>query len=451
MAGRVPLGGRRRPVSPSRLALEVGRVGCRRDGRNRGIPRGHSGEGGDRGTSSPPSIVFTCGGTGGHIYPAVAIADRIRGCDSAIAIDFVGSRDRLEWRLVPQSGYAIRSVPCAPIRRPAASVRNVGSALIQVLGLVKALWILLRRRPAAVVGTGGYVTVPLCCAAWLLRIPVFLHESNAFPGLATRFLANTLRCATKVFLGFAGARTYLADPGAAIVTGNPVREAIARCRGGGDQGRRSRDDLVRGIFGPRHGAPLGDDTTCLCFMGGSLGAGKINEVLPKAIETLFSQFPNLAIIWQTGERYHDRAVSAQASESEGGATIQSTYGDRLAIVPYLEDMESVYSLSDLIVCRSGAITCSELVASGTPSVLIPSPNVTDDHQRKNAAALAEKDMAWVLDEADLSSAALVHTISEILEGNGRVLRGMRVALEGAPENSACAQITESIIDYITKL
>ncbi|QDZ18182.1 UDP-N-acetylglucosamine--N-acetylmuramyl-(pentapeptide) pyrophosphoryl-undecaprenol N-acetylglucosamine transferase [Chloropicon primus] len=392
----------------------------------------------------PPSILFTCGGTGGHIYPAVAIADRIKRVCPDLEVGFIGSRDRLEWDIVPKSGYPIRSVPCAPIHRPIASFRNVRTILIQVLGLLKALWLLARRRPAAVVGTGGYITVPTCFAAWLLRIPVFLHESNALPGLATRFLVNTLGCAAGVFLGFAEARKHLRGGTNVVVTGNPVREGILPKNWDGIEARADKINRLWGRVGGGSGGTRPSEGLCLCVMGGSLGAGKINQVLEECAETLLTKFTDLHIIWQTGERYYEEARGG-ASRGGSDARGRGSPNERLAILPFLDDMPLVYSCCDVFVCRSGAITCSELLCARKPSILIPSPNVTDDHQSRNADALQNSGMAILLEEESLDGDALVATIESLLEEGGRKLKGMGEALEGAAENVASEDIAIAIL------
>lgn len=391
-------------------------------------------------------MTFTCGGTGGHILPAIAIADRLKHLAPGIEINFVGSRDRLEWSLVPRHGYAIRSVPCAPFHRPLASLRNVRTLLLQVAGIISAIWLLIRKRPSAVVGTGGYIAVPTCVAAWLLKIPVFLHESNAFPGLATRFLVNTLGAATRLYLGFEKAETYLKHASSmskpAIVTGNPVREGIIA----ENRKWKSKDEAMGKLFGLRNlsdGTGGGGESVCLCVMGGSLGAERINQVVQESYETILETFPNVCMIWQTGERHY-----AAIEERERDAL--RDFRGRLAIVPFLNDMELVYSACDVCLCRSGALTCSELVASRCPSILIPSPNVTEDHQKRNAQELEEIGGAILMEEETLNKESLLDSVA--LAVKREKLNDMRDALQAASISTANASeiISKDIISQINQ-
>ncbi len=284
--------------------------------------------------------------------------------------------------------------------------------------------------------------MPTCAAAWLLRIPVFLHEANAFPGLATRFLVNTLRAAARLYLGFAHAGTFLRHP-RPVVTGNPVRQGIlapALALSATAAAARKADRLAR-LFPESKSGGASEEQVCICFMGGSLGSERINEVVRESLEVFLGQHGGAHIIWQTGQRYFDEAKGGK----EGKRGERGEGEGRLKIVPFLDDMALVYGACDLVVCRAGAITCSELLASQTPSLLIPSPNVTDDHQMRNARVLEEMGGAVLLAERDLSGAALQETIESMLGSSMKRLREMRAALGKAPQVRATETISESIL------
>jgi len=290
--------------------------------------------------------------------------------------------------------------------------------------------------------------VPTCAAAWLLRIPIFLHESNAFPGLATRFLVNTLRAAARLYLGFARAKTFLTHPGP-IVTGNPVRQGIAAPLGGAAASEEKARCLERLFPGSVSQEEEGAKRVCICFMGGSLGSERINQVVRESLGTFLDRHRNAHIIWQTGQRYFSEARGAATVACEGEDQQEEERMEdqetRLKIVPFLDDMALVYGACDLVVCRSGAITCSELIASRTPSLLIPSPNVTDDHQKRNAQVLEAMGGAALLEERDLSAETLVAAVESMLGDGRQRLREMEATLEKAPQARAGETISESIL------
>ena len=332
------------------------------------------------------------------------------------------------------------------MHRPLKSWRNIKSILMQVLGVLTALWILARKRPAAVIGTGGYICVPTCTAAWLLRVPVFLHESNAFPGLATRFLVNTLRAARQVYLGFASAGKHLSGKCTSTVTGNPVRWGIHP-----ERRPMSKAQAVRKLFGAdaAEGTPNAETCVCVCIMGGSLGAEKINRIMQQCKSKILGKFQDVCMIWQTGDKHYEALASSVENEDGSGSK-------RLALRPFLHDMETIYAACDLFVCRAGALTCSELLVSERPSILIPSPNVTEDHQTKNAAVLSGLGGAVVIEEERLSVEALLETLDSLLSENARELREMKLALRehntpsnGQKSDDACDKITKSIAAYLS--
>ena len=319
-----------------------------------------------------PRILFACGGTGGHVYPAIAIADAIRERVPGVAITFAGTQDRMEWEAVPKAGYSIHPITVSGFQR-GLSLSAIGRNLSFPFKLMKGFWDAYKLigdfDPDVVVGTGGYVSGPVGLAASLRRRKLVLQEQNAYAGATNKLLAPR---ADLVFVAFDAAQSYF--PGETQVAGNPVRQDLADANA---KEAREHWDIPA-------------DANVLLAMGGSLGAGPINGALKLHLESLLAD-PSAFVIWAAGKRYYDTLREAIPAH------------DRLRLVPYLDRMDLAYAAADLALCRSGAITCSELAVTGTPSVLVPSPNVTADHQTKNARALADAGAAVLLPEADLDA------------------------------------------------
>ena len=371
----------------------------------------------------PPSFLFAAGGTGGHVYPAIAIADALREISPGVSITFVGSSDRLEAKAVPEAGYDFEVIPATGVQRP---IWRHPSNLKVPLRVLRSVWrvifVFLEKRPTCVIGTGGYVSVPTGFAAWIMGVPLLLHESNAYAGLANRALGLV---ATRVHIAFEQVERYF-PAGRCVMSGNPTRAALARAK---------REDALRYFCIEDGAGELRPEV--LVVMGGSLGAHVINLAMEHSVPVLLKNNPNLYIVWQTGKEYYDgmyeslrsrykqyiliqRRLADAEDESSGFARQRrealSAYerGDfdagaggsplhpRLRVLPYIKHMEHAYAASDLVVCRSGAITCSELLVTGKPCVLIPSPNVTDNHQTKNSMAMETKGASIMLRETALS-------------------------------------------------
>ena len=366
-------------------------------------------------TSTPgtPRVLFACGGTGGHVYPAIAIADAVRQLRPGASISFAGTRDRMEWEAVPKAGYPIRAVTVSGFQR-SLSASAIAKNLAFPFKLVKGLWdswrIVGADDPDVVVGTGGYASGPVGLAASLRGRPLVLQEQNAYAGATNKLLAGR---AERVFVAFEAAAPYFGDT-AVEVAGNPVRDDLARA----DRAEaRAHWDLP-------------NDARVLLAMGGSLGAGPLNGALERHLDTLLAD-EDTYLIWAAGKRYYDTLREAVPEH------------DRVRLVPYLDRMDLAYAAADLAVCRSGAITCSELAVTGTPSVLVPSPNVTADHQTKNARALADGGAAVLVPEPDLD-AQFEETVVPLLRDAGR-LAAMREAALQIARPDAARTIAEAVV------
>lgn len=343
------------------------------------------------------------GGTGGHVYPAIAIADAVRARRPDAQIVFAGTQDRLEARAVPEAGYALHPITAQGLQRRAAA-SNLLLPIRVMQGLLQSWRLVGAIDPDVAVGTGGYVAAPVLLAAWLRGRPLLVQEQNAYAGLTNRVLS---RLATRIHLAFPEAKDWVpADR--AVVSGNPTRQTLRET----DPDRRE----ARATF------DLPADERVVLVMGGSLGSAAINEAVEHNLEVLLDE-EDVHLVWQTGKRYYD-PIMKEIDEHP-----------RLRIVEYIDQMGAAYAAADLVVCRSGALTCSELQVTGTPAVLVPSPNVTANHQTKNARSLERAGAAVLLPEVDLN-ARLAEVVVELFEDPDALDRMSEAARERARPDAA---------------
>jgi len=311
----------------------------------------------------PLRVVLAGGGTGGHLYPALAVAERVRVEGGAVL--FVGTRRGLGARVVPEHGYPIAFV------RARGLTGGLGGAFLALyhtaVGLVQSVVLLAEEKPDLVIGSGGYVCVPVVLAASLLRIPAILLEQNAIPGKATRLLS---RVARKVCVSLPDCRQGL-PPGRVVVTGNPVRQEI----------------LSRDRGSARQGLGLPEGRTCILVSGASQGAASLNRAVLKALPVWRAQ--EWTVLHLAGPA-HLEQVRAQARGLVSGSTLD------YRVIGYQEDMAELYAAADVVVCRAGATTLAEVTARGLPAVLVPYPHAAERHQDHNAAVLEGHGAAWVL-------------------------------------------------------
>ncbi len=330
-------------------------------------------------------ILLSGGGTAGHINPAVAIAKYAIESDKDTKVLFVGTKRGMESSLVPAEGFDIKYVNVAGLKKE-LSLSSMISAAKLGAALVKTLAIMKKFKPDVVVGTGGYVCVSSVMAAKLLGIPAIIHEQNVFPGSAVKFLAD--KC-TLTAISFDESRKYLKNARSILLTGNPIRPAILN-----HSTNECKKEL--GVQGKK---------VILCF-GGSLGAARINDVMMDFIEK-YPPSEDTVLYFGTGKREYDRVMSTLKSRNiRPGANVK--------ILPYIDNMDVLMNASDVLICRSGAITLAELCALGKPSVLIPSPNVTNNHQEYNARALSDKGAAITINECDFDADSLKKALYSII-------------------------------------
>lgn len=331
-------------------------------------------------------IVFSGGGTAGHINPALAVADYISAKENKCEILFIGTKSGLESSLVPQAGYNIKYVKVEGLgMKP--SLKNLKSLIYMIRAKKECKRIITDFGADIVVGTGGYVCAPSVMAANSLGIPTLIHEQNVFPGSAVRFLSKK---STVTAISFEESRKYLSFAKKILFTGNPIRSEILACNR--EQSRKKLN--------------LTDEKFVVIF-GGSLGAEKINSVTVEYLKSLYGK-KGMKVLFATGKKNYDSVL-------QDVNRLNIKIGSSIQIVPYIYNMAEVMSAADLVVCRSGAITVSELCALGKPAILIPSPNVTHNHQEYNARALSDNGAAITILEKDFNVTSLSRAVNAVLD------------------------------------
>lgn len=333
-------------------------------------------------------IIISGGGTGGHIYPAIAIADKIMRKEPESRILFVGTKKGMESRLVPESGYEIRYISARGFNR-ANLFKNVNTAVDLLRGCRQVARLIKEFKPDMVIGTGGYVSLPVLFTAARKGLPVYIHEQNAFPGLANRILG---RYAKKIFISFQESEQYFKGKGEIVVTGNPIRNEF----------------IVSGIFNYREKLGINAGDFFILSFGGSRGAEKINDAILDLAKTI-GEVPNVRLLHITGRNYYD-TFKQKLKESINC----EKHSDKITVMPYTERIHEYMLASDLVICRSGAITVAELTACGKPAILIPSPNVTANHQYYNAKSVADKGGAVLILEKDLIDGRLENIVMRLM-------------------------------------
>lgn len=363
---------------------------------------------------SPKRILISGGGTGGHIFPAIAIANAIRRREPRAEILFVGACGRMEMERVPAAGYKIEGLPVAGFDRRRLW-RNVPVVVKLVRSLLRARRIVRDFRPDIAIGVGGYASGPILKEAQRQGVPTLIQEQNSYPGVTNKLLAPKARA---ICVAYDGMERFF--PAEVITrTGNPVRKEIADCAG------MDSAESKRALgFDPAR--PL------LLVVGGSLGARTINDSIAAGLDRLTAG-GRYQVMWQTGKLYAEECALAAAGHSDVKA------------MPFIADMARAYSAADLVVARAGAGTISELQLAGKAAILVPSPNVAEDHQRKNAMALVERDAAVMVPDSE----ARERLVDEALELMADASRRNLLA-----ENAARMALRESdtrIVDTIYRI
>ena len=361
-------------------------------------------------------IVVSGGGTGGHIFPAVSIANAIKAKHPDAEILFVGALGRMEMERVPQAGYEIVGLPVRGLIRPLWSPKNVGVLIDFLRSKHKVRKVLKDFRPMAAVGVGGYASAATLNAAHAMGVPCLIQEQNSYAGVTNKVLASG---ADKICVAYDGMeRFFPADK--IIKTGNPVRQSLIESTISVEDARKS--------FG------LDPEKKTVVFVGGSLGARTVNESILRHLD-LVEQAKDIQFIWQTG-KYYNASINKEIEGKKPG---------NLLVTDFISDMGAAYKAADLVISRAGASSISEFCLIGKPVVLVPSPNVAEDHQTKNAMALVNKDAAIYVKDADAPETLLKLAIDTVKDGNKLATLSANIKKLGL-KNSA-----DMIADEVIKL
>lgn len=356
-------------------------------------------------------IILSGGGTGGHIYPAIAIANELKSRYPDAEFLFVGAKDRMEMEKVPQAGFDIKGLWISGIQRK-LSLKNVMFPLKLISSLFKARKIVNKFKPDVVIGTGGFASGPLLYAAASKKIPTLIQEQNSYPGITNKLLGKKVN---KICVAYDGLERFF--PEAKIIkTGNPLRKGLL------DVDAKMVE--AKNFFNLKHGKYT------LLVLGGSLGARRINELIEKELDFLSTQ--NVQVIWQCGKLYYQQYKIYNHTKD-------------IQVYEFLNNMDLAYAAADIVISRAGAISVSELCAVGKPVIFIPSPNVAEDHQTKNAKAIVDKNAAMMIKEEDLN-ADFENKFSQLIANPNR-----QKELGDNIKGLALVNATNQIVDEVEKL
>ncbi len=356
-------------------------------------------------------VVFAGGGTGGHLYPAMAIAEEFQRRVENFQCVFIGTERGIEARVVPQQGYRLELVPVRGLLRQ-VTLRNLLVPYYLIKSIGQCLRVFSQFQPDLIIGTGGYVSGPALLAAWLSRRKFAVQEQNSFPGLVNRWWGER---ADLVFLSFAESRKFFRRQAHLRVVGNPVRTGF---------NRENRESAAKKW-------ELQQDRITLLAFGGSQGARKINELM-LAILPQFQTLENFQVLWATGAQNFDEVVRRAGQVRQ------------IKIVPYIDDMASAFSLADFVLCRAGASTIFELAYYGLPSLLVPFPYATADHQTFNARVLEQAGAGRLLVEKELTAEKLFGHIQELF-GDAELRQQMATAAKKMARPQAASEIVANCV------
>ncbi len=358
-------------------------------------------------SSEKEVIVIAAGGTGGHIFPALSIANELIKRKEKRRIVFIGSKRGLERKIIPKEGFDLIEIDIAGIKGKKL-FEKVRHGIKATSSLFRCIGHLKRLKPSIVIGTGSYVSGPVVLAGWILRIPTVIQEQNLYPGITNRFLSRLVR---ETAVSFEESKKYL--HGQVTFTGNPVRREFVTIR------RKKR----------------GDQLSVLVF-GGSQGASTINKGILESLPLIKELKSRLKIVHQTGPADFEAVKNAYMQE-----------GFQAEVYEFLSDMPKRFEEADLMICRAGASTIAEILAAGKASILVPFPKATNDHQRKNALALEEKGAAIVCEDSQLSGTYIASQINRFLEHPSLMdeMENKAASLHGGWATGKIVEITERIM------
>ena len=359
-------------------------------------------------------IIISGGGSGGHIFPAIAIANALteKGVKDIL---FVGANGKIEMEKVPQAGYRIEGLNISGFHRRQMK-RNLKFPFKLIGSLLKAKKIIDKFKPDVVVGVGGFASGPVLKIAQLKGIPTLIQEQNSYPGITNKLLAGK---ASRICVAYEHMDTFF-EKEKIILTGNPVRKDLNNVAELRSQAYRHFD--------------LDQNKKTLLIFGGSLGARSINNAIYNSRDIVKS-FDNVQLIWQVGKLYHDEFRNSELADYP-----------QVKILPFIDRMDLAYSAADVVICRAGALTISELAIVGKPAIFIPSPNVAEDHQTKNARALSEKDAAYLIQDNEAKE-KVIATAVKLLEDSD-TQRSLSLNLKAMAKPTAREAIAEEILKLV---
>ena len=364
-------------------------------------------------------VLMTCGGTGGHINPAIAIANTIKKRIPDAEILFVGTKRGQESVLVPRAGYELKFVESEGIRR-SLSLANIRAVARAIVSPIAAQPVIREFAPDVVVGTGGYACWPILKGASMMGIPTVVHESNAIPGMAVKQLQNSV---DKILLNFEKSKEYMSKKAKTVRVGNPISDGFST--------------MEKSAARAKHGIP--EDALCVLSYGGSGGAEFLNGVALEVMKEYVAARREIVFIQATGARNY-----AEIKERFASLGLQNCPNIRL--FEYIYDMPEYMAAADVVICRAGAMTVSELSIMGKASIMVPSPNVVDNHQYKNAKVLADADATCLLTEEGLTAEVLWDNLSALLYSPEE-----RASMEESIRRFADSNANERIFEEIMAL
>ncbi|BDV44459.1 UDP-N-acetylglucosamine--N-acetylmuramyl-(pentapeptide) pyrophosphoryl-undecaprenol N-acetylglucosamine transferase [Geotalea uraniireducens] len=357
-------------------------------------------------------LLIAGGGTGGHLFPGIAVAEEFLGRQRGNEVLFIGTWRGIEAKILPKLGYRLECITSAGIRGKGNIARAKGVAML-LYGYAQSRKILREFQPDLVLGVGGYASAPALLAARGMQLPRFIHEQNAIPGFTNRMLGKV---AERIFISLEESRSFFPAE-KTLLTGNPLRRQIL-------------DQVIENGIPHRE-----NDRFHLLVFGGSSGAHRINVTMAETLETLAPFRDRLKIVHQTGE--NDLEVTRRAYEQQGFVA---------EVVPFIDSMADAYRWADLIVCRAGATTIAEVTACGKACIFIPFPHAVDDHQRRNAEALLKGGAGYMLTEHELTAARLAQVIIGLMDDPIRL-----EAVGAAARNLARLDAAQLIVDEMLKV
>ena len=356
-------------------------------------------------------FIISGGGTGGHIYPAIAIANELKMRFPQAEFLFVGAKGKMEMQKVPQAGYKIEGLWIAGLQRK-LTADNALFPIKLLSSLLKARTIISKFNPDVVIGTGGFASGPLLQVAGIAGIPTVIQEQNSYPGITNKILGKR---ANVICVAYENLQRFF-DKNKLVLTGNPVRQDLLKVRENREEAQKFYN--------------LDPTKKTIVVLGGSLGARRINQLI--ASEAVNFAAYDLQVIWQCGKLYWEEYK--QYNESEN-----------MQVVAFVERMDLLYAAADIIISRAGASSVSELALAGKPTIFIPSPNVAEDHQTKNAMAIVEKEGAILIKESELET-QFAEVFSNLLED-----RNLQIKISENFRKLATPDATLRIVDEIEKL